>query len=79
MDLAISGGVNHTDDLRVNRTWRFGGVNRTDDLRVNWTWQFEGKSDLAISVGGGKSCRRFEGKSDLAIFGGWREGGKSYR
>ena len=48
-DLAISGGgVNRTDDFRVNRTWRFWGrVNRTDDLRVNRTWQFEGKSDLA--------------------------------
>ena len=24
-DLVISGGVNRTDDLRVNRTWRFQG------------------------------------------------------
>ena len=30
-----------------------GGVNHTGDLRVNWTWRFEGKSDLAISGGGG--------------------------
>ena len=26
------GGVNRTDDLRVNRTWQFwGGLNRTED------------------------------------------------
>ena len=74
-DLAISGGVNHTDDLRVNRTWRFWGGKCTDDLRVNRTWRFRG---------GGKSYRRFEGKSDgdLKVNRTWQirgGGGKSYR
>ena len=83
-DLAISGGVNRTDDLRANRTWQFegksdlailGGVNCTDDLRVNRTWRFEGKSDLAILGGAGrggrwgKSYRQFEGKLDMVLWG----------
>ena len=46
----ISGGVNRTDNLRVNRTWRFEGKS---DLAISGRGgksyrRFEGKSDLAI-------------------------------
>ena len=58
-------GVNRTDDLRVNQTWRFEGKS---DLAI-----FGGRGV------GGKSYRRFEGKSDLPILGGKGVGGKSYR
>ena len=47
LELAIFwGGVNCTDDLRINWTWRFWGEGGKSYR------QFEGKSDLAISAGG---------------------------
>ena len=36
----MNGGVNRTDDLRVNQTWQFWGGKSYR--------QFEGESDLAI-------------------------------
>ena len=58
----ILGGINRTDDLRVNRTWQFEGGKSYR--------RFEGKLDLVIWGEGGKLYRQFEDKSDLAILGG---------